>query len=51
MPFKIHTYQGVRGFDWDDINRYYGAADLVPSTIKHCFSASCLCFSLRVLTM
>ena len=46
MPFKIHTYQGVRGFDWDDINRYYGAADLVPSTIKHCYVSSDLCYDI-----
>lgn len=44
MPFKIHTYQGVRGFDWDDVNRYYGAADLVPSTIKHCYVSNDLCY-------
>lgn len=46
MPFKIHTYQGVRGFDWDDIIRYYGAEDLVPSTIKRCYVSSDLCWDI-----
>jgi hypothetical protein len=46
MPFKIHTYQGVRGFDWEDVNAYYGAPDLVPSTIKHCYVSSDLCYDI-----
>lgn len=46
MPFKIHTYQGARGFDWDDVNRYYGGADLVPDTIKRVYVSSDLCYDM-----
>lgn len=47
MPFKIHTYQGNRGFDWDDVNRFYGAADLVPDTIKRVYVSSDLCYDIQ----
>lgn len=46
MPFKIHTYQGVRGFDFDDVNKFYGGVDLVPSTIKRCYVSSDLCYDI-----
>lgn len=46
MPFKIHTYQGARGFDWDDVNRFYGGADLVPSSIKRTYVSSDLCYDM-----
>ena len=47
MPFRIHTYNGVRGFDFDDINRYYGGMDLVPDTIKRCYVSSDLCYEIQ----
>lgn len=47
MPFKIHTYQGVRAFDWDDVIAYYGAQDLVPSTIKRTYVSSDLCWDIQ----
>lgn len=46
MPFKIHTYNGARGFDWDDVNRFYGGADLVPDTIKRTYVSSDLCYDI-----
>ena len=47
MPFKIHIYQGNRGFDWDDVNRYYGGPDLVPDTIKRVYVSSDLCYDMQ----
>lgn len=46
LPFKIHTYQGVRGFDLYDVQNYYGGADLVPSTIKKRYVATDLCYDI-----
>jgi hypothetical protein len=46
IPFKIHTYQGNRGFDWDDVVQFYGAPDLVPDTIKKVYVSSDLCFDI-----
>lgn len=46
MPFRVHTYQGVRGFDFDDVNKFYGGVDLVPSTIKRCYVSSDLCYDI-----
>lgn len=46
MPFKIHTYNGLRAFDFDDVNNYYGGSDLVPDTIKRCYVSSDLCYDI-----
>lgn len=46
LPFKIHTYQGARGFDMDEVQRFYGASDLVPSTIKRVYVGTDLCFDI-----
>lgn len=46
MPFKIHIYQGNRGFDWEDVNKYYGGPDLVPDTVKRTYVSSDLCYDL-----
>lgn len=46
MPFKIHVYQGNRGFDWDDVNAYYAGADLVPDTVKRTYVSSDLCYDM-----
>ena len=34
MPFKVHTYNGLQGFDREDVQAYYGGRRLVPATIK-----------------
>lgn len=46
MPFKIHTYQGTRGFDLEDVQKYYGGSDLVPSSIKRCYVSTDLCYDI-----
>lgn len=47
MPFKVHTYNGVRGFDLEDVQKYYGGADLVPDTIKRCYVSTDLCYDIQ----
>jgi hypothetical protein len=47
MPFKVHTYNGVRGFDLEDVQRFYGGNDLVPSTIKRCYVSTDLCYEIQ----
>jgi hypothetical protein len=34
MPFKIHQYNGRRAFDHEEVIRYFGGSDFVPSTVK-----------------
>lgn len=46
MPFKIHTYNGVRGFDLRDVQEFYGGSDLVPDTIKRCYVSTSLCYDI-----
>lgn len=47
MPFRIHTYRGVRGFDFFEVNDYYGGVDLVPSEIKRMYVENDLCYDIR----
>lgn len=44
FPFKVHVYNGNRGFDLFDIQKYYGGADLVPSEIKRTYVGNDLCY-------
>lgn len=46
MPFRVHTYNGARGFDRQDVHRFYGGADLVPSTIKKAYVSTDLCYDI-----
>lgn len=45
-PFRIHIYNGVRGFDFDDVNRYYGGVDLVPSAVRRMYVSNDLCYDI-----
>ena len=47
LPFRVHVYNGVRGFSWSDIVIHYGGMDLVPSTIKRLYVGQDLCFDIR----
>lgn len=47
MPFRIHTYAGVRGFDMLDVQKYYGGSDLVPDTIKRMYVSTDLCYDIQ----
>ena len=47
LPFKIHVYNDVRGFDLFDVQRFYGSADMVPSSIKRMYVLNDLCYDIR----
>ncbi|QQO39336.1 hypothetical protein SEA_CRUNCHYBOI_50 [Microbacterium phage CrunchyBoi] len=47
FPFKIHQYNGRRGFDFEEVRNYYGGLDLVPTTIKTIYIDSDLCFDMN----
>lgn len=47
MPFKIHQYNGLRGFDFNEIVIFYGGIDLVPGTIKRTYVGGDLCFDIK----
>lgn len=47
MPFKIHIYNGQRGFDLFEVQNYYGGADLVPMEIKRVYVENVLCYDIR----
>jgi hypothetical protein len=47
LPFKIHTYGGVTGFDLADVQRYYGSRELVPKEIKKTYVANDLCYDIQ----
>lgn len=47
FPFRIHTYNGVNGFDLYDVENYFGGADLVPEEVKRNYVANDLCYDIR----
>jgi len=47
FPFRIHTYNGARGFNMADVHAYYGGKDLVPSTIKRTYVSNDLCYDIQ----
>ena len=46
FPFRIHTYNGARGFDLEDVQNYYGGKDLVPSSVKKMYVYTDLCYDI-----
>lgn len=46
MPFRVHTYQGARGFNLFDVQEFYGGVDLVPAEIKRCYVSTDLCYDI-----
>lgn len=47
FPFKVHTYNGVEGFDLANVRDYYGGAELVPPEVKRVYVANVLCYDIR----
>ena len=47
FPFKIHTYDGRRGFDLFEVQKYYGGSELVPAEIKRVYVENVLCYDIR----
>jgi hypothetical protein len=34
FPFNVHTYDGIVGFSFSEVNAYFGGLTMVPGTIK-----------------
>src|SRR3982750_4282166 len=47
FPFKVHTYNGLEGFDLFGVRDYYGGAELVPADIKRVYVENVLCYDIR----
>jgi hypothetical protein len=47
FPFKVHTYNGLEGFDLFEVRDYYGGAELVPETCKLVYVENVLCYDIR----
>lgn len=47
FPFKTVCYNGNEGFDFDDVQRYYGGAELVPEGVKRKYVENVLCYDMR----
>lgn len=47
FPFRIHIYNGVRGFDFFDVQEYYGGPELVPDECKRMYVENVLCYDIR----
>lgn len=46
FPFKIHEYNGQRGFDLFEVRKFYGGPDLVPRDIKRVYVQNVLCYDI-----
>lgn len=47
LPFRVHVYNGRRGFDRMDVLRFYGGLDLVPSTVATLYVGDDLCYDIN----
>jgi hypothetical protein len=47
FPFKVHTYNGLEGFDLFEVRDYYGGAELVPAEVKLVYVENVLCYDIR----
>lgn len=47
FPFRIHIYNETRGFDFFDVQEYYGGAELVPDECKRMYVENVLCYDIR----
>jgi hypothetical protein len=47
FPFRVHTYNGLQGFDLFEVQEYYNGAELVPSDIKRVYVENVLCYDIR----
>jgi len=47
FPFKVHTYNGLEGFDLFEVRDYYGGAELVPAEAKLVYVENVLCYDIR----
>jgi hypothetical protein len=47
FPFKVVTYNGREGFDYLDVEEYYGGPEMVPPICKRVYVENALCYDMR----
>ena len=47
FPFKIHCYNDREGFDFEEVQAYYGGSHLVPDTCLRIYIENDLCYDIR----
>lgn len=47
FPFRIHVYNGNRGFDLFEVQDYFGGSELVPAECKRMYVQNDLCYDIR----
>ena len=47
FPFRVHTYNGLQGFDLFEVQEYYNGAELVPAEVKRIYVSNVLCYDIR----
>jgi hypothetical protein len=47
FPFKVITYNGNTGFDRQEVEEYYGGAEMVPPVAKRTYVENVLCYDMR----
>jgi hypothetical protein len=47
FPFRVHTYNGIEGFDLFEVADYYGGRELVPAEVKRIYVENVLCYDIR----
>lgn len=47
FPFKVICYNGREGFDYLEVEEYYGGAELVPPVCKRVYVENTLCYDIR----
>lgn len=46
LPFLVHIYNEVRGFDMPEVIRFYGGEHHVPASIKRIYVGNLLCYDI-----
>lgn len=47
FPFKVHCYDGRLGFDFNEVQNYFGGSELVPEECKRVYIENELCYEIR----
>jgi hypothetical protein len=50
-PFKVYVYNDNLGFDFFEVNNYYGGVELVPAGVKRKYVENHLCYDMRSVIM
>lgn len=47
FPFKVVTYNGKSGFDRQEVEQFFGGAEMVPPVAKRTYVENVLCYDMR----